>query len=200
MSDLVSIDQIVYENVAHHMANIRKISALSYAYNLENVVNVPDWMTGLEPNRIRILANIINDNDTTGYFDLFGNGDNCLLYRLLSDNTIDDDEIEDIIACFDGGFNIYDEVMFNVPIGPDHVKEFRRIIENRVNGLLTLEDASNLIAMFKDVTDFEETVVLNEIKKRRIEMLNAKRMYVDHFEEEENPLSDDIKEEEIENE
>ena len=149
--------------------NASKVSAIGYALN-RGITKLPDWAYNLSPNRVKMLINLMTDN--SGYYEIFGND---LLPRLLSDETIDDEWVEDIIGCFDGGYNIYDNLMFKILIGAAHVKEMRRIIENRCAGLITLEDANRLMAMFVDVTDSDETEVLKLVQKERIEALNKKR-------------------------
>jgi len=142
-----------------------------YSYNL-GIEELPNWVFDtLTPRRAKMLMQFMLDEKE--YYDLFIDTD--LFKRLFTDENIDDDTLEDILYCFNGGYNIYDQTMANIPIGPRHIKEFRRIIENRMDNLISYEDAAHLISLFDDVKDPEETEVLNKIQNRRIEMLNATR-------------------------
>lgn len=145
-----------------------------------DVPDLPDWIFELTPNRAKLYMQF--RLDCAEYVEIF---DDQLFHQLFTDDTIDDEWLEDILACFDGGYNVYKDIMFNVPIGPAHTKELRRIIENRIAGYISYEDATELINMFDEVqsgesenedeVSFDETDVLKKIQAKRLKYLNKKK-------------------------
>ena len=158
-------------NFAEYINNDGNMNGLAYAKSL-GVIELPDYACELSASRVKMLVNLIANNEVDGIYDIFKDD---LLPRLLTDETIDDEWVEDIIACLDFGFNVYDEMMFNVHVGPAHVKEFRRLLENRCDKLISLEDFENINQMLDEVEDPDETEILKCIQFARIQALNAKR-------------------------